>query len=158
MATKKLNALAEHASIAAGDKIVVAGTSEDCLIDYDKLATAIIDRWSSEKLANNLATTAPGYALDATKGNALASGIASLKIKSVNFTAKTNATGNFNTKLESAKHCIIGASIKDTSSSAFYYLDGVSATESTTWAKAIDSSGNPANAKNVTGKIYYLSI
>lgn len=79
MATKKLNALAEHASIAAGDKIVVAGTSEDCLIDYDKLAKAIIDRWSSEKLANNLTTTAPGYALDATKGNALASEIASLK-------------------------------------------------------------------------------
>lgn len=158
MATKKLNALAEHTSIATGDKIVVAGTSEDCLIDYDKLATAIINKWSTEKLVNNLTTTATGYALDASKGASLASDIASLKIKSVNFTTTTTAAGNFDTKLNSSKYCIVGASIMDTSSSAFYCLDGVSATGSTTWAKAIDSSGNPANAKNVTGKIYYLSI
>lgn len=57
MADQKINALPSKTAPTTGDKMLMVGTAEEYLIDYDKLATAILNKLSSQSFSS-LDTTA----------------------------------------------------------------------------------------------------
>lgn len=49
MADQKINALPTKTAPVTGDKCLMSGAAEEYLIDYDKLATAILNKLTSKK-------------------------------------------------------------------------------------------------------------
>ncbi|GLG90396.1 hypothetical protein [Sellimonas catena] len=48
MADQKINALPTKTAVTSGDKFLMSGAAEEYLIDYDKLATAILNKLTSK--------------------------------------------------------------------------------------------------------------
>lgn len=71
MADQAINALSTKTAPETSDQLLLVGTGEPQLIDYDKLADAILNKITSKKYALDAGTMTLPAALNALNGNSL---------------------------------------------------------------------------------------
>lgn len=71
MADQAINALSTKTAPETSDQLLLVGTGEPQLIDYDKLADAILNKITSKKYALDAGTMTLPAALNALNGNTL---------------------------------------------------------------------------------------
>ena len=71
MADQAINALSTKTAPETSDQLLLVGTGEPQLIDYDKLADAILNKITSKKYALDAGTMTLTAALNALNGNSL---------------------------------------------------------------------------------------
>ena len=64
MADQKINALPTKTAVTSGDKFLMSGAAEEYLINYDKLATAILNKLTSKTFALDQGTKTLIAAID----------------------------------------------------------------------------------------------
>lgn len=69
MADQAINALSTKTAPETSDQLLLVGTGEPQLIDYDKLADAILNKITSKKYALDVGTMTLPAALNALNGN-----------------------------------------------------------------------------------------
>ena len=78
MADQAINALSTKTAPETSDQLLLVGTGEPQLIDYDKLADAILNKITSKKYALDAGTMTLTAALNALNGKSLKSVIMSI--------------------------------------------------------------------------------
>lgn len=149
MADQNITALPVAASPASSDQLLLVGATEEKLIDYDKLADAILTKLTSKQYTLDQGTKTLPAAL-----NELNSNLPGIEFLTRTITAKSEKQA-YDLQINVTEYMIISIWSEDRMGWQYTVTRGVSGTEATqNWA--ICFLGNPTG--NFTFKVAVLKI